>query len=341
MALGCDEPVPADRAEDVIPVRVETVQPSLISEEARASARLEGSEEALVYPAIPGRIEEVLVEEGDSVRVGQTLVSLATDRQVRAGLSSARAAIAAASADLENQERTLERTQSLYEAGAVSEQQLDGARTAYEAARARLEQAYAAAQQAGSNQANATIDAPFDGRIGRIWAREGSLAGNGPLLSIANAGALEAEVLLPERYLPDLSIGLPAYISVTAYDGESYPGMVTATARSVDPLSGLVPVEVTFANESGDLMPGMTGMVSVAVRTVDSALTVPEIALRRTESGFGLATVREGRITVSEVATGISNRGRVHIESGLRPGDLVVVEGQFRVSDGDSVRIVE
>jgi RND family efflux transporter MFP subunit len=325
----------------VVPVKVERVEQRLISDEARASARLEGSEEALVYPAMPGRIEEVLVEEGDSVRAGQTLVRLATDQQVRAGLSSARASVAAASADLENLERTLERTQSLYEAGAVSEQQLDGAKTAYEAAQARLEQAYAAAQQAGSNQSNAAIDAPFHGRIGRIWAREGSLAGNGPLLSIANSEVLEAEVLLPERYLPDLTVGLPAYISVTAYDGESYPGIVSATARAVDPLSGLVPVEVTFANESGDLMPGMTGMVSIAVRTVDSAMTVPEIALRRSASGFGLAKVEDGRISVTDVTTGISNRGRVQVEEGLRPGDLVVVEGQFRVSDGDSVEIVE
>ena len=223
----------------------------------------------------------------------------------------------------------------------MSQQQVDGAETSVEAAEAQLQQAYAGNQQALSTRANAYIDAPFDGRIGRIWAREGSMAGGGPILSIANSSALMAKVLLPERYLPQLRENLPAYVSMTAYDGANYPGVVSSAARSVDPVSGLVSVRIALDNSGGDLLPGMTGRAAVAVQTVDDALVVPEIALRRTGQGFELVLVEDGIARVVPVQTGISNRGRVQIASGLEEGDRVVVEGQFRVSDGDRVEEVE
>lgn len=326
--------------EGPVPVAVKEMTPELITEEVYAATRLEGTDEALIYPAMGGRIQEVLVTEGDSVTSGQHLVRLTTDRQVTAGVTTAQAAIAAAMANLDNARKSYDRIRSLYEAGAVSEQQVDGAEAALESAQAQLQQAYAGNQQALSTRANAYIDAPFDGRIGRIWAQEGNMAGGEPILSIANSSALTAKVLLPERHLPQLRENLPAYVSITAYDGRNYPGVVSSAARSVDPVSGLVSVRIALDNSGGDLMPGMTGRAAVAVQTAEQALVVPEIALRRTGDGFDVVVVRDGAARVVPVETGISNRGRVEVTSGLEPGDLVVVEGQFRVSDGDSVEVI-
>jgi RND family efflux transporter MFP subunit len=323
------------------PVTIRVVGPEQITEEVFAGTRLEGDEEAMIYPAMGGRVQEVLVSEGDSVSAGQHLVRLATDRQVTAGVATAQAAIAAARANLDNARKNYDRLSSLLEAGAVSQQQLDGAETAVESAEAQLQQAYAGNQQALSTRANAYIDAPFDGRIGRIWVSEGSMAGGGPILSIANSSALTAKVLLPERYLPQLQENLPAYVSITAYDGRNYPGVVSSAARSVDPVSGLVPVRIALDNSGGELLPGMTGRAAVAVETADSALVVPEIALRRTGQGFELVVVEDGVARIVPVETGISNRGRVQVTSGLESGDSVVTEGQFRVSDGDRVEVVE
>ncbi len=329
-----------EEEEGPVPVTVKVMEPEQITEEVYAATRLEGTDEALIYPAMGGRIREVMVTEGDSVTSGQHLVRLTTDRQVSAGVTTAQAAIAAARANLDNARKNYDRIRSLYEAGAVSEQQVDGAEAALESAQAQLQQAYAGNQQALSTRANAYIDAPFDGRIGRIWAQEGNMAGSGPILSIANSSALMAKVLLPERHLPRLHSNLPAYVSITAYDGRNYPGVVSSAARSVDPVSGLVPVRIALDNAEGDLMPGMTGRAAVAVQTAESALVVPEIALRRTMDGFELVTVKDGTARVMPVETGISNRGRVQIASGLEPGDSVVVEGQFRVSEGERVRAV-
>jgi len=327
---------PADTA---IPVTVTVVQPGQITEEVYASSRLEGAEEALIYPAVGGRVLEILVSEGDSVTAGDRLVRLATDAQIGAGTSAAQAGVAAARANEANAARTLERMQSLYEAGGVSQQELDTAAAMYEGARAGLQQAYAGAAQAGSVADNSYITAPFDGRVGRIWARTGGSVGGGPVISVSNSSALVARAFLPERYLARLGAGLPAYVSITAYDGESFPGIVTAASRSVDPVSGLVPFEVSFDNDGGRLSPGMTGRVAVAIDTHEGVLSVPEIAFRRSSEGLSLVIVRNGVATIEPVTTGISSRGMVEVASGLSAGDSVVVEGQFRVADGDSVRV--
>lgn len=117
--------------------------------------------------------------------------------------------------------------------------------------------------------------------------------------------------------------------------------MVSSAARSVDPVSGLVPVRLALDNSGGDLMPGMTGRAAVAVQTAEQALVVPEIAFRHTGDGFEAVVVHDGVARMIPVETGISNRGRVQVTSGLEPGDLVVVKGQFRVSGGDSVEGID
>jgi len=164
------------------------------------------------------------------------------------------------------------------------------------------------------------------------------MAGGTPLLSISNNSTVVARALFPERELGNIEPNLPAYFSASAYDGESFAGVVTSAAQSVDPTSGLVPAEIQFSGMER-LHSGMTGRVTVAVETHLDVLTVPEIALRRTGSGFELALYKDGVAEIVIVETGISSKGNVEITSGLHPGDSVIVQGQNRVAQGDVVRI--
>ncbi len=323
-----------------IPVEAASITTMPISKVAYAHSRLEGIEEALIYVSLPGRIEQVLVRQGDSVESGQHLVRLDTDQRTTAGTAAAIAGVSAAKTNADKAGRDLDRLAKLYEAGAVSEQQLDAARSAAEAAAARLEQAEAAYDEAKTVRDNAYVTAPFSGVIGRIWARAGNSAANEPLLSISNPAGLVARILLPERDLYDLRVGLPAYFSVTALDGRSFPGVVSAVTGSVDPVSGLVPVEVRFENQEGFLRPGMTGRVSVFTRTVEDALVVPEHALRRTRSGYELALAQGDSSVIRTVETGIRNNGMVEVISGVAAGDTIIIRGNARVSQGSPIRIL-
>lgn len=338
LASACGGPG-QEEAGRAVPVTVMTMVPADISEEIMAPATLEGLDEALIYPAAGGRVEEVLVSEGDSVSEGTPLIRLSSDAQFIAGSSAAQAGVSAASAAEQNAARSLERMRSLYEAGAISVQELETAEAMYATARAGLQQAFAGASQAAGAADNSLIVAPFDGTIGRIWVREGNMAGGGPAISITNGSTLRAEVLLPEQYIAMLAPGQEARINVISYGDEYFPGLVTAAARSVDPVSGLVPVDVAFGNGDGRLFPGMGGRVGISVSTSRDAMVVPEIALRRLSEGVELALVVDGAAHFVPVRTGIENRGMVEIVEGLAPGDRVIIEGQNRVAEGDAVSV--
>jgi RND family efflux transporter MFP subunit len=339
-AAACGPAGPADE-ERPVSVSVQVVEASDISTTAYANTRLEGLEEALIYAMTPGTVVEVLVTEGDSVTAGQQLVRMDTDQQVTAVTAGAVAGISAARANVDLARSTQERMQTLFEAGGISEQQLESSLTAVDAAEAQLNQAYAGYSQARSTRDNAWIAAPFDGSVGRIWARPGNSSGSSPLLSISNNSTIVARVLLPETDLPDLRPGLPAYITLTSLDSESFPGVVTSAASSVDPMSGLVAAEITFADPDPRLRPGMAGRVSILTTTIENTVTVHESVLRRTQTGFQVAVVEDGSVVIREVTTGAFNDGTVQITSGLEIGDSLIVAGQKLLQDGSLIRVVD
>jgi len=339
LATACGPAGPGEE-EQPVSVRVEVVATSEISTVAYANTRLEGLEEALVYAMTPGTVVEVLVAEGDSVSAGQQLVRMDTDQQVNAVAAGAVAGISAARANVESARSTRDRMQTLYEAGGVSEQQLEYSQTALEAAEAQLNQAYAGYTQARTTRDNAWITAPFDGLVGRIWARPGNGSTGSPLLSISNNSALVARVLLPESDLLALRPGLPAYMTFGALDDESFPGIVTSAASSVDPLSGLVAAEVTFPDPDPRLRSGMAGRVTILTSTIQDAVTVRETVLRRTQGGYQVAVVEDGGVAIREVTTGVYNDGFVQITSGLSVGDSLIVQGQKMLQDDTPIRVV-
>ncbi len=154
LAVACG-PGGDEDEERTVRVRIQTMELSTISAEVYANTRLEGTQEALVFASIPGTVEEVLIAEGDEIEAGARLVRMDTDQQVNAGTSAALASVSAARANAENARANFERMQTLFEAGALSAQELDGVGVALEAAEAQLNQAYA-----GYTQARTTRETP-------------------------------------------------------------------------------------------------------------------------------------------------------------------------------------
>jgi RND family efflux transporter MFP subunit len=337
---GCGPAPQSPQEKPPVRVTVEVVQPREISSIAYASTRVEGLEEALIYAMTPGKVEEVMVSEGDSVTAGQSLVRLNTDQQASAGTASAVAGISAAQANVDNAASNYERLQSLFEVGGASAQQVETAQAGLEAAQAQLSQARAGYAQARTARENSWITAPFDGQIGRIWAREGNSSSGTPLVSISNNSAIVARILLPEEDLLHLHPGLPAYITISSLDNESFPGIVTSASSTVDQVSGLVPVEVRFDETRGRLRPGMAGRVAVLTETYDNTVAISESVLRRTQTGFQVVVIEDGTAVVREVQVGISSEGMVRITDGLRFGDSLVVAGQSMLQDGARVEVV-
>jgi membrane fusion protein (multidrug efflux system)/multidrug efflux system membrane fusion protein/cobalt-zinc-cadmium efflux system membrane fusion protein len=341
LVSSCGPGGPEERRQPAQAVEVRIVNPTRISSVAYANARLEGAEEATIYPGSPGTVLEVLVSEGDSVEPGQRLVRMDTDQQMSSSVQGAAASLRAARVNAENAQRDVERIRALNEAGAASQQELERAESARQAAMAQVQQAEAAYQQASTARRTAWITAPFQGRVVRIWASEGNMVSASPILSLASSSFLEARILLPEEDIYDLRRGLAAFVEVSALEGRAFPGTVVAVSEGVDRTTGLVPVRVRFDNEEGMLRPGMSGRIGVETRTVEDAVAIEESVLKRTRTGFQVAVVENGRAAIREVVTGISSDGMVQITSGLSPGDSLIVKGQNTLAQGDEVRLVD
>jgi RND family efflux transporter MFP subunit len=330
----------SEEDERVVRVRIQTVEPSSISAEVYANTRLEGAQEALIYASIPGTVEEVLVKEGDEIQAGERLVKMDSDQQVNAGTSAAFASVSAARANAENARANYERMETLFEAGALSSQELDGAGVALQAAEAQLNQAYAGYTQARTTRDNAWVVAPFSGKVGRIWARAGNMSSSTPLLSISGKSGVVAKILLPESDIFSIEAGQPAYVTVSAIDQQSVPGVVTAVSPTVDPVSGQVSAEVRFDDPENLLRPGLSGRVSIVTRSVADAVVLPVSVLRRTRNGYQVAIEVNGRAELKNITTGLISQGNVQVTSGIEFGDRVIVLGQNSVIENGSVEVV-
>ncbi len=333
---------PGDNGDDerVVRVRIQTVEPSTISAEVYANTRLEGAQEALIFASIPGTVEEVLVTEGDEIQAGERLVKMSSDQQVNAGTSAALASVSAARANAENARANYSRMETLFEAGALSSQELDGIGVALQAAEAQLNQAYAGYTQARAARDNAWIVAPFSGKVGRIWARTGNASGSTPLLSISGNGGVVANILLPESDIFSLEVGQPAYVTVSAMGQQSFPGIVTAVSPTVDPVSGQVSAEVRFDDPENLLRPGLSGRVSIITESIADTVVLPINVLRRTRNGYQVAVEENGRAQLRDIETGLISQGNVQIISGVSIGDRVIILGQNSVIQNGSVEVV-
>ncbi len=322
-------------------VRIRVAEPTPISRILTAPCVLRGTEEAVISVTRPVRVREVHVAPGDSVRAGQALVSLQTDQALAARAGAAAAGVSAARAAARYAADDLARVEALSESGAASPDRRESAQATAEAAEAELASARAAYRQALSGASLGLVEAPFDGMVTRVAAREGSPAVGG-LVAITGGQALEAELLLAQSRLPELRPGLPVFFESPHIPGRIFRGTMTAVSAAVDPVSGLVPARIGLTDTTGSLFAGLDGTATVALRTEDSLPVLPRMALQRLPGGGWRAAVIEGgRARFREVETGIQNGFTMQIVRGIEEGDSVVVVGHGGLEEGGRVRVVE
>lgn len=321
-----------------VPVIVEVVSLETISETVYSSCRLEACSEAVVSVSFPSMVEDVLVNTGDTVTAGQSLIALKTDDLRRASISSAAAMVAAAGASSEYAASNLNRASELFSSGAMSLQEYQSRENEARAAEASHSQALAGYTAAVISAGSGMVTAPFSGVVGRVIATKGNPAA-GPLLSIFSAGALKAELLVAPGHLRYLQPGIPAVFTTDHFPGEVFPGCVTSVANSADPISGLAALSVQFSDTTGRLVPGLSGMTMLSLQTRENVPVLGENALTPLgESMWEAVLVRNGRAEIVTVSTGIANGTRHEITEGIQEGDSVVTLGHTIVTGGEEVR---
>lgn len=329
------------RTEDPLPVRITVLVPETISRTVYAPCRLEAEDEAVISVALPSRVDSVFVEPGDTVSAGQRLMALRTDDMHRAEMAGALATLEAARASREYAEDNLRRSSELLQRGAISLHDHQRTETESAMAEATFTRAAAGHSAAVNSAGRGYVTAPFGGVVGRVMATRGNPAA-GPLLSLFSSGSFKAELLVAPRHLPFLRPGLPAVYETDHFPGMVFPGSVTSVAAGADPVSGLVSLTAQFTDTAGLLIPGLSGRVMLALETREGVPVLGEDALTPVgECCWEVAVIRDGRVELTDIESGISSGNRHEITRGLSPGDSVITLGHSLITPGEPFRVVE
>ena len=315
----------------VVNVEVDAVQPRPFVEQIRLTAVVRADRDVQLSAEEAGVVAEVLAEKGRWIDEGAPIVRLNAE-VLRAQVEQARAR-----ADLASQ--TWERRKRLWEEDQV------GSEIAYLEARYAAEETAATLRSLEERLSRMTIRAPFTGILEDRMVEVGSMVSPGQAVArIVDRTPVKIAAGVPERYAADVETGADAVVTFDVFPGEVYEAPISYVGSTVDAQSRTFPIEVRMENPGGVIKPEMVANVAVERRSLDEALVVPQDALVRVADGYVVFVVEdEGGRTVARaraVELGIRQRDQVVVESGLQPGDQIVVVGQKSVASGDRVNVV-
>jgi membrane fusion protein (multidrug efflux system) len=313
-----------------------------------------GFQDVEIRARVEGFLEKVAFTEGTLVRKGQLLYEI--DRKpLEASAANAKANLATWQARLEKAKNDVSRFRPLVAQQAVSQQELDNALSAQDAALAQVDAAKAALEKAEIDLSYTIITAPLDGLIGTTKVKAGNLVGRGEstlLVTISQidpilfrAGMAEAEYLkLARRMQEDLSQGRTGSTSTPVQlilaDGtvHAHDGRLDAVERNIDATTGTLALQIKFPNPDRLVRPGQYGRVRAVIDTRKDALLVPQRAVQELQNLYNVAVVgADNKVSFRTVKVGPREGNLWVIEDGLRPGDRVVVEGLQRLREGATV----
>jgi len=307
---------------------------------------LDGSVNAQIRAQVSGYLLKQDYKEGSAVARGDPLFEI-DPRSFTAALSQAEGQLAQAQAQLGKAELDVKRYTPLAREKAISQEELDDAEQGRLAATAQVASAHAAVDQARLNLGFTRVVSPIDGIAGLAQAQIGDLIGptTGILTTVSTVDPIKAYFPISEQaYLefrrrapdaPSLPTGIEFELVLS--DGTIYPrkGEFFAIDRQVDGNTGTLRVAAVFPNPDGLLRPGQFARVRAVVSTVKGALLVPQRALSELQGGYQLATIdAENHAHIVNVKVGETAGSLMVIETGLHPGDRVVVEGLQKAKEG-------
>jgi membrane fusion protein (multidrug efflux system) len=305
------------------------VEPAALGDIAtyyRATASLDPDKRADVLARVSGVIERLVAEEGDRVVKGQVLLNIQDD-EYRHRTTMARV-------DLEKQEARLARAQKIFEQGLSSAEDFDAIRTDTASAKANLE-------LAELELSYTDVRAPFTGHVVRRFVDPGQTVSNGTALySLADMDRLLARVFIPAKEFRSIRSDQPVQLMVTS-TGDRLTGRIDLVNPLVDPESGTIKVTVEVTRYPPTTRPGDFVEVSIVTDAHTDSLLVPRIAVV-TERGQESVYVVDGDTARQRpVDVGFEDDDHAEILSGIEPGELVVIQGQRALRDGQPVTVLD
>ena len=283
---------------------------------------------------LPGTVERILFESGQSVRAGEVLAVLDTRQE--------QAQLAAFEAQRELAHLTFDRMQGLLNERVISRAEFDRATAESLQTDAQVGEVRAVIQRK-------TIRAPFSGILGIRQVNLGQyLAGGNALVTLQSLNPIYVNFGVPQQSVGQIPVGRTVRITTDDAAGAAWVGRVTAMDSMVDEATRNVQVQATLANPEGKLRPGMFVQTEVVLGPGQAIVALPASAISYAPYGDSVFVVAELKGEDGKTYRGVRQRfvklgpargDQVAVVSGLKPGDEVVTSGVFKLRNGAAVQI--
>jgi RND family efflux transporter MFP subunit len=327
-----------------------------------------------VHPKVSGFIRHIYVDIGDRVRQGQTLAVLEVP-ELKAQLSGTVSEVARSSDEIVRAQHEVKRAESTHSAlhadydrllqtsqaqpGLVAQQELDDAQAKDLSSAAEVDAAKAAlasAQQgmevskADNERVSAIEDytnvvAPLDGVIIWRYADTGALIQSGvssnnqdlPIVKLAQSGVMRLRLPVPESYVRYVHLGDTVQVRVDSL-GRSFNGTVERFTRELNFETRTMETEVDVDNKDLTIDSGMYANALLRLNHADNVLTIPvgAIVLHGNQNQVYVLD-SDGRVHIRSVQIGIRGNQLAEIQSGLSPGDRVILAAQAKYAENEAV----
>jgi membrane fusion protein, multidrug efflux system len=329
-----------------VPVTAGLAEPKDIPVYLTGLGTVQAFNTVVVKVRVDGQLDKVAFTEGQDVKAGDLLAQI-DPRPFQAALDQAKAVKAKDEAQLKGAQVDLSRYQGLAAQNAVAHQTLDTQSALVRQLEATIQGDQAAIESAQTQLAYSTITAPLSGRIGVRLVDQGNIVhandANG-LAMITQLQPISVIFSLSDQQLRNVSREMAnGPLKVIAEGRTDHQplgeGTLALVDNQIDQSTGTIRLKATFPNEDHSLWPGQFINVRLLLRTLPQVVTVPSTAIQRGPNGMYVYVIKpDSTVAMQPVSVGQMNDGTSVVESGLQPGDKIVVRGQYRLQPGTRVQ---
>ena len=308
-------------------VRVQEVNLESLSIKSTYVGNLLPNQRVIMRSEIDGVIENIYFDEGDEIVNNKKLIDIST-KELSLKLKIA-------FADSKLAETNLKRDEKLAKDNLIPNAQLDQTRTFAERALLNRELAKISLNKS-------IINSPLSGTVKTRFVKVGEFVRKGDrLVEILNVDRILVKVNIPEQEILQINIGQKVDIELYILEKKIFEGKVKKIGLEADASNRTFPVEIEVNNRERELRPGMLARVTFTKRVDQDQVVIPRHTILERDSGRIVYVVDKGKAFQREVSTGISQREKVQILTGLGRGEQLVVEGHTKLTDGEEINIVQ
>ena len=307
-------------------IAVETLAPQNLNDSLSLPGTLEAWEDLTLAAEMAGPIRWIGPKEGARIKKGQAILRIDPERHD--------AELARDQVEYELQKKRMERRQSLVDRKLVSQQEFEDSQKAFEQSQAQLRLSRLALEKS-------TLRSPVDGVLNKLMVDRGEYVSSGTAAAVVmQVDRLRVLVDVPEKDVSGMAVGKKARVFTSPVSGDKGAGVagkVIHLSLQADPSTRTYQAKIAIDNSSGALRPGMIVQVGLTRQELAKVITVPLYALVDRDGEKVVFVEHEGKAHLRQVKVGPIVGNQAVIDSGLAPGERLIIKGQQLLGDGAAV----